>query len=266
MHFKLENAWNSSGASNTNETNNYYMYPWHKTSKPLPASCDANLDQEDLDETDEDEAAIAVLDDCDDLSLLVDEFDNYSPQTPPATSTPKLNRSRRVFRRTISNVSSTNASNNSILTTTNTNSNNCISIKILTTNNSATTSSNSNPQSISLNTMQQQQQQGTRKSKDFRLKDELANPECLEKLKYENILYKHTEEKPWICKNCGRNYKWKNSLKCHLRNECGVEPKYHCTKMCGYKTHIYSNLKRHLRSKFCRPVDGAITVVKPDDL
>lgn len=260
MHFKLENAWNSSGASNTNDTNNYYVYPWHKTSKPHHAGTDIN--QDDLDETDEDEAAIAVLDDCDDLSLLVDEFDNYSPQTPPATSTPKL---KRVFRRTISNVSSTNASNNSTLTTTNTSSN-CISIKILTNSNNSATTSNSNPQTISLMSHNTQQQQTTRKSKDFRLKDELANPECLEKLKYENILYKHTEEKPWICKNCGRNYKWKNSLKCHLRNECGVEPKYHCTKMCGYKTHIYSNLKRHLRSKFCRPADGAITVVSPDDL
>lgn len=256
MHFKLENTWNSTSASNTNDTNNYYVYPWHKTSKQNQTTTDHN---DDLDETDEDEAAIAVLDDCDDLSLLVDEFDNYSPQTPPLTSTPK--HATRIFRRTISNVSSNNASNNSTLTTTNTSSNNCISIKILTSNNaSPATTSNS----TSLNNTSSQQT--PRKSKDFRLKDELANPECLEKLRYENILYKHTEEKPWICKNCGRNYKWKNSLKCHLRNECGVEPRYHCTKMCGYKTHIYSNLKRHLRSKFCRPVDGAITVVKPDDL
>lgn len=95
---------------------------------------------------------------------------------------------------------------------------------------------------------------GSKRVKDFRLKSELANQECLEKLNYENIVYKHSDEKPWVCKNCGRNYKWKNSLKCHLRNECGVPPKYHCTQQCGYKTHIYSNLKRHLKSKFCRPV------------
>lgn len=261
MHFKLENAWNASGGgSNTNDTNNYYVYPWHKASKAVGDSGVIDPNSEDLDETDEDEAAIAVLDDCDDLSLLVDEFDNYSPQTPPqATSTPHK---RRVYRRTNSNISSTNTSNHSTLTSTNTSTNNCISIKILTTSNNPPATTSTPPQ----DTQSTENQTTPRKSKDFRLKDELANPECLEKLKYENILYKHTEEKPWICKNCGRNYKWKNSLKCHLRNECGVEPKYHCTQMCGYKTHIYSNLKRHLRSKFCRPVDGAITIVKPDDL
>lgn len=33
----------------------------------------------------------------------------------------------------------------------------------------------------------------------------------------------------------------------------GVPPKYHCVRKCGYKTHIHSNLKRHLNSKFCKP-------------
>lgn len=33
----------------------------------------------------------------------------------------------------------------------------------------------------------------------------------------------------------------------------GVPPKYHCVRNCGYKTHIHSNLKRHLNSKFCKP-------------
>ncbi|XP_063697882.1 zinc finger protein ZFP2-like [Culicoides brevitarsis] len=256
MHFKLENAWNSSSGSghNTNETNNYYVYPWHKASKHATASAGnttAEINELD-DDSDEEAAAIAILDDCDDLSLLVDEFDNYSPQTPPITSTPK--RKRRINRRTVSTVSSNNASNAS--TTQVSNSNNCIKIKIL--------SNKSGSENATTSGSPQQNTSGGRKSKDFRMKDELANPECLEKLKYENILYKHTEEKPWICKNCGRNYKWKNSLKCHLRNECGVEPKYHCTKMCGYKTHIYSNLKRHLRSKFCRPVDGggSLSLVK----
>lgn len=104
--------------------------------------------------------------------------------------------------------------------------------------------------------------------KDFRLKRELASRESIERLKFENIVYSHSDEKPWICKNCGRNYKWKNSLKCHLRNECGVPPKYHCTKQCGYKTHIYSNLKRHLKSKFCRPIgaiDNGDIIVTPND-
>lgn len=78
--------------------------------------------------------------------------------------------------------------------------------------------------------------------------------ELLDNLKLENIVYQGSNvDKPWVCKTCGRNYKWKNSLKCHIKNECGVPPKYHCTRKCGYKTHIHSNLKRHLNSKFCKP-------------
>ncbi|XP_053662977.1 longitudinals lacking protein, isoforms A/B/D/L-like [Anopheles marshallii] len=72
--------------------------------------------------------------------------------------------------------------------------------------------------------------------------------------KEEKIMFQHENDaKPWKCKSCGRNYKWKNSLKCHIKNECGVPPKYFCERLCGYKTHIHSNLKRHLNSKFCKP-------------
>uniref|UniRef100_A0A182TR69 C2H2-type domain-containing protein n=1 Tax=Anopheles melas TaxID=34690 RepID=A0A182TR69_9DIPT len=72
--------------------------------------------------------------------------------------------------------------------------------------------------------------------------------------KEDKIMFQHENDaKPWKCKSCGRNYKWKNSLKCHIKNECGVPPKYFCERMCGYKTHIHSNLKRHLNSKFCKP-------------
>lgn len=116
----------------------------------------------------------------------------------------------------------------------------------------------SNGSSTNLVTAAQASAAAARRVKDFRLKREAADRESIEKLQFENIVYSHSDEKPWICKNCGRNYKWKNSLKCHLRNECGVPPKYHCTKQCGYKTHIYSNLKRHLKSKFCRPIDGTV--------
>ncbi|XP_037035575.1 longitudinals lacking protein, isoforms J/P/Q/S/Z isoform X17 [Bradysia coprophila] len=52
-------------------------------------------------------------------------------------------------------------------------------------------------------------------------------------------------EKPWSCNNCNRQYKWKNSLLQHLRNECGIPPKYFCERNCGYKTNVNSNLKRH---------------------
>ncbi|XP_055379939.1 longitudinals lacking protein, isoforms J/P/Q/S/Z isoform X1 [Condylostylus longicornis] len=70
-----------------------------------------------------------------------------------------------------------------------------------------------------------------------------------------DMIYKGVEvEKPWICKNCNRDYKWKNSLKCHLKNECGQPPRYFCKKMCGYRTNVHSNLKRHMNTK-CKDDD-----------
>lgn len=45
--------------------------------------------------------------------------------------------------------------------------------------------------------------------------------ELLESLKQENIIYQDNDDKPWYCKTCGRNYKWRNSLKQHIKNECG---------------------------------------------
>lgn len=68
----------------------------------------------------------------------------------------------------------------------------------------------------------------------------------------DDMIYTTDKEKPWVCKNCNRNYKWKNSLKCHIKNECGLPPKYFCTRMCGYKTNVHSNMKRHMNSK-CKP-------------
>lgn len=46
--------------------------------------------------------------------------------------------------------------------------------------------------------------------------------ELLESLKQENIIYQDNDDKPWYCKTCGRNYKWRNSLKQHIKNECGM--------------------------------------------
>ncbi|XP_073846016.1 longitudinals lacking protein, isoforms J/P/Q/S/Z-like [Musca autumnalis] len=67
----------------------------------------------------------------------------------------------------------------------------------------------------------------------------------------EDMIYNADIEKPWVCRNCNRNYKWKNSLKCHLKNECGQPPRYFCSKLCGYATNVHSNLKRHMNTK-CR--------------
>lgn len=68
----------------------------------------------------------------------------------------------------------------------------------------------------------------------------------------DEMVYNQGDMKPWTCRNCKRKYKWKNSLNCHIKNECGKPPKFFCERMCGYKTNINSNLKRHLNSN-CKP-------------
>ncbi|XP_024868606.1 zinc finger protein 782-like, partial [Temnothorax curvispinosus] len=52
------------------------------------------------------------------------------------------------------------------------------------------------------------------------------------------------KNKPFSCNRCGRKYKWKTSLHCHQRDECGKEPQYKCY-YCHYKTKIRSNWIRH---------------------
>lgn len=69
---------------------------------------------------------------------------------------------------------------------------------------------------------------------------------------HSEMIYDGNESKPWICRACNRKYKWKNSLNCHIKNECGKPPKFYCERMCGYKTNINSNLKRHMNSN-CKP-------------
>lgn len=67
-----------------------------------------------------------------------------------------------------------------------------------------------------------------------------------------DMIYNGNDDKPWSCKMCKRQYKWKNSLNCHIKNECGKPPKFFCERMCGYKTNINSNMKRHMNSN-CKP-------------
>lgn len=68
----------------------------------------------------------------------------------------------------------------------------------------------------------------------------------------DGMIYTANDDKPWSCKMCKRQYKWKNSLNCHIKNECGKPPKFFCGRMCGYKTNINSNMKRHMNSN-CKP-------------
>lgn len=51
------------------------------------------------------------------------------------------------------------------------------------------------------------------------------------------------------CPRCGKQYKKRDSLYCHLRRDCGVERSYTCTYgSCVYNTRSYTpyNFKKHL--------------------
>jgi hypothetical protein len=64
--------------------------------------------------------------------------------------------------------------------------------------------------------------------------------ELLESLKQENIIYQDNEDKPWYCKTCGRNYKWRNSLKQHIKNECGTDETQSAQSQILFLSHIFS--------------------------
>ncbi|KAJ9593769.1 hypothetical protein L9F63_027588, partial [Diploptera punctata] len=50
------------------------------------------------------------------------------------------------------------------------------------------------------------------------------------------------------CKNCGKLYRWKNSLYTHVRLECGKEPQFQCP-YCPYRAKLKGNLQKHIKLK-----------------
>ena len=53
------------------------------------------------------------------------------------------------------------------------------------------------------------------------------------------------DKRNYICEKCGKNYKWKGSLRNHVRLECGKEPQFYC-HLCPHKTYQKGNLIRHV--------------------
>uniref|UniRef100_A0A6P7FX26 Longitudinals lacking protein, isoforms A/B/D/L-like n=1 Tax=Diabrotica virgifera virgifera TaxID=50390 RepID=A0A6P7FX26_DIAVI len=53
-------------------------------------------------------------------------------------------------------------------------------------------------------------------------------------------------EKYFHCETCGRAYKYKHTLKSHIKYECQKDPKFFCLE-CDYKTKIKANLTKHMR-------------------
>ena len=49
----------------------------------------------------------------------------------------------------------------------------------------------------------------------------------------------------FVCQKCGRDYKRKQTLQYHLKNECGVAPQFNCPT-CSYSSKRRSTLKKHV--------------------
>ena len=54
-------------------------------------------------------------------------------------------------------------------------------------------------------------------------------------------------ENPFKCEQCGRGYKWKETLKRHLIHECGMEKSLKCPH-CAFRAKMKSNLNSHVKN------------------
>ncbi|CAD1476575.1 unnamed protein product, partial [Heterotrigona itama] len=65
-------------------------------------------------------------------------------------------------------------------------------------------------------------------------------PICGKKFKHKHRWQSHAKsihlvsKKVWWCSQCGKRYMWRDSLKKHLRVECGKDPTFECP-ICGRK-------------------------------
>lgn len=57
---------------------------------------------------------------------------------------------------------------------------------------------------------------------------------------------RYADSRPYQCQQCGRFYKWKQTLMRHMRLECGKDPTFYCP-FCPHKAKVKSNLDQHIR-------------------
>ena len=57
-----------------------------------------------------------------------------------------------------------------------------------------------------------------------------------------------SEDNPYVCTNCHKRYRWKDSLRRHQRVECGLEPQHACP-VCGrlfkHKHQLVVHSRKH---------------------
>lgn len=76
------------------------------------------------------------------------------------------------------------------------------------------------------------------------LRDLLSGAEDCEVNQSQNML--GSGKRVWKCGRCGNSYNYKNLLACHIKMECGQEPKHECPiflKMYTYKHVLKDNLQ-----------------------
>lgn len=49
------------------------------------------------------------------------------------------------------------------------------------------------------------------------------------------------------CPRCGNCYRYKTNMMNHLKNECGVEPRFRCP-YCSHKSKLKGNLMKHIKT------------------
>lgn len=64
------------------------------------------------------------------------------------------------------------------------------------------------------------------------------------------------------CSRCGRLYKTRKGLKHHIKNECGVEPRFQCIH-CDWKFKQKAHLLRHVARKHTASWERLHALVRP---
>lgn len=74
-----------------------------------------------------------------------------------------------------------------------------------------------------------------------------GNNECTYKIEYQSDSSNSGHAKQFACRHCGKEYRWKSTLRRHENVECGGKaPSYECP-YCDYKAKQRGNLGVHVR-------------------
>ncbi|KAJ9593768.1 hypothetical protein L9F63_027587 [Diploptera punctata] len=63
-----------------------------------------------------------------------------------------------------------------------------------------------------------------------------------------NKIQSQSSNEGFQCANCGKSYRWVNSLYKNLQLECGKEPQFHCP-FCPHRAKRKWNLQTHIKVK-----------------